>query len=316
MSALGIHTGKSGNQENADSAARAPMWDNAIRIPDESKSPFKGVSKGQLALLRDGTRSAKGTVIVLVHPWYEETPQDSSREEIEKFIRYQDIVTDLLTKGSRPIVILEEFYRTVGAEKRLQAMGASNYLLIPTEGSRSVPFLENRASSERGFDYKKLFGEFYDALMDAGARKILIAGLLSMEVVGCNVLNVDRYEWAWLERQANPPNRKTYELGGCVGSLYRGLIFNALEKTPKGEELPVIRLIPRAVYPAQPWYHTARTDTFEEKNMEKKLTERGWIHIAATDGALTEGGKVEDSGEGSLWSALGRTLPSVLRMKD
>ena len=101
-----------------------------------------------------------------------------------------------------------------------------------------------------------------------------------------------------------------------MGSLYRGLIFNALEKTPKGEELPVIRLIPRAVYPAQPWYHTARTDTFEEKNMEKKLTERGWIHIAATDGALTEGGKVEDSGEGSLWSALGRTLPSVLRMKD
>jgi hypothetical protein len=269
MSQSGIR-GRAGGQGNADSAALALQWRSAARIPDGSKSPFYGVSKEQLALLKDRIGRANGTVIILVHPWYEEIPPGSLREETEKFARYQDIATDLLVGGRRPIVILEECYRLASTERRLRAMGASNYLLIPTEGGRSVPFLEDSVLRKRDIDYTKRFGELYDALMEAGARTILIAGMLSMKEAGFNRLSIDEYERKWLGNKANPPNRKDHELLGCVGFLYWALISNALEKTQMGQKPPAIRIIPRGVYPDPPWY-AAERDALEESRNEGLL---------------------------------------------
>ncbi|VVB77477.1 Uncharacterised protein [uncultured archaeon] len=285
----------------------APLHEKPVQTRDDGESPFLGIKREQLELLKDRIEHSRGTVIMLVHPWYDNSPWDTSCSEVKNFAKYQSIITDLLVNGSRPMVVLEELRKMQGTEKRLESIGARNYIIVPTEKDRSVPLLESGIVRKCGaYDYTKLFGELYDVLTDAGARTMLIAGLQSTDDGSYSNDNVDKYERRWLDRQANPPGEKTYDVNRCVGMLYQGLIDNAVIKTPEGQEPPAIRIIPCGVYPSPPWYHIAKKEIIE-KNRKNAAAE------PVLEREAIEKVPDEDEAEISFWNSFDDRVLDLLR---
>ena len=193
-----------------------------------------GVTKKDRLTLAKHVLNSNGTLILLVHPFFDVTSSPRCNTVVGGIIGRRKNLAILEQHGSA-----EELRRDLKLLKR-------PCIVIPTPGACGIPLL-------KGGQHDDGHSNLYKFAKSVGANTVILGGMnLTERGIGPDNAFVEKYERDWLQkrdRKVNPhAERKPSKMandGGCVGCVYNGLIRNALSD----KDVPInVRLMPGASY--------------------------------------------------------------------
>jgi len=144
---------------------------------------------------------ARGKVVVLVHPFFEDIGPE-----------YNKLAEKILLQRKTPVVILEPAFRVKETRQRLEKLGASNYLIIPTGAKseriiRSTDFFD--VSFGRGAEKKS--AQLIERLAQAGAKNVILGGMYLDRIFESRVVD---------SLSGKELRAKVQRKPGCLGATY------------------------------------------------------------------------------------------------
>jgi hypothetical protein len=208
---------------------------------------LKGITEQDAAKLAESVKKSKGSLIVLVHPYFQNVDDEG----------YFRTIGGIIGKRKN-LVILQEQEKVPQLRAHLKRLQRP-CIIIPTPTQYSAPLLADNCADHG-------HGELYGFAKSVGAKAVFLGGMnLFDRDVDADNLHVEQYERNWLQardRKKNPEAvrapSKTASTKQCVGNAYNELVRHAMLDKKKGNAPLAVRLMPGAAYGPMPYYSLER----------------------------------------------------------
>ena len=179
--------------------------------------------------LKQRVQKSKGIGILLIHPYYEETGENST---------YAHTINKLISQTKVPVIVLEPHNTWEQHQEKYPA----HVTVIPTEKYDPSPLLETE-NNDSDHKHKVLA----TLLKKIGVKKLRLGGMESQfgkyPDSTANWMELIRQN----EKRMGKPETTTLIAYGCLGVTYTNLVSSGKLKT--------VELIPPATFPSRPAYY-------------------------------------------------------------